>query len=119
MNRKNSIILIICIAILAGLYFFNRPERGDAVGYTPPRGSDAATKVAISLVSEEARKEPSDIAVVEVIEREWLDTCLGLPTTTEKCLQTNTKGYEIILETTEVMYVVRTDKEGKKARLIE
>ncbi len=78
--------------------------------------SSAAVRAAVLRLSHEGIADPNLVSVVRVIPTTWPDDCLGLPSGLV-CHSTPTPGYLIELEQGGQHYLVRTDQEGKQARL--
>ena len=60
--------------------------------------------------------EESAIVILEALEREWSDACLGLARPGEVCAQTITPGYAVLLLAAGKEYRYRTDLSGNTVR---
>ncbi len=78
--------------------------------------SIAAVRSAVLRLSHEGIADPNLVSVVRVTPTTWPDDCLGLPSGLV-CHSTPTHGYLVELELGGQRYLVRTDQEGKQARL--
>jgi hypothetical protein len=58
----------------------------------------------------------STIVVLEAIETDWSDSCLGLGGPAESCLQAITPGYNVLLVQSGVEYRYRTNEDGTSVR---
>ncbi len=78
--------------------------------------SSAAINAARLRLTKNGLENPNLVSVVQVTPTTWPDDCLGLPSATA-CQPIPTPGYAIEAEREGQTYLVRTDRDGKRARL--
>lgn len=94
---------------------------------TPPAAADAPTEDTPAEVPAAANQRQVlamqlglDLDAVEIVEVEavtWSDSCLGLGSPVELCLQAETPGYRIMLAANGAAYVYHTNEDGSTVRL--
>ena len=106
------IVLILIIIITAGVLWtiwdalpdktLSLPEGTNTlvVGYTK---RDLARELGVSA---------DNIQLVESVQREWPDGCLGIKKEGQVCTQVITPGYQIVLEADGKKYTYRTNMNG-------
>jgi len=75
-----------------------------------------AVHAAKDALAERLDVDVSTIVVLEAIETNWSDSCLGLGGPAESCLAAITPGYAIVLVHGGVEYRYRTNEEGTAVR---
>ena len=78
--------------------------------------SSAAVKAARLRLTRNGLENPGLVSEVQIAPMTWPDDCLGLPSGFV-CHSTPTPGYAIELERGGQRYLVRTDQDGRQARL--
>ena len=73
--------------------------------------------MAIKSLSQQLGIAPSEIKLLTSEETEWPDGCLGLARRDEMCTMAMVPGYRFVLQAQEQQYEVRTDREGRYARV--
>ena len=77
----------------------------------PPRWmprSALATRLGIA--------NPKSILILTAFEKDWPDSCLGLPKEGEICAQAITSGYEVVMQKDGREYTYRTNADGTIVR---
>lgn len=88
----------------------DNPTPGSAVHDVPiPSAVDAARS---ALAARLGVANPKTIVILTAFEKEWSDTCLGLPKEGELCAQAITPGYEVTMLKDSAEYVYRTNADG-------
>lgn len=93
------------------------PGQGTA---EPPAGSGPlpeAVQAAVKDLSRTLNLPAEEIAVLSQEAAQWPDSCLGLATPDEMCLQVITPGWRVILEAGGRQFEYHTDESGKRMRL--
>jgi hypothetical protein len=100
-------------------YRFRTDLEGSTVRQERSEPAQAAIDAAKELLAEELELEidPAQIDLMLVEEAEWPNACLGLPEEDEMCAEVLVSGYRIELMVSEQIHVIRTDQEGRLARL--
>lgn len=93
----------------------NPTDSGDG-GTTNGLVVDTQLPVPAQKAKEEVSKKysiPLDkIIVLEVLEKDWPDACLGIAEKGQMCAQVITPGFSITLQTDDMLFKYRTDREG-------
>jgi hypothetical protein len=96
------------------------PETGE--GGTPPVGTPglapAAVLAAQTWLSEQLGVEIDQVAILEMEQTEWSDSCLGLGQANESCAQVMVPGWRVVLQVNQDTYEVRTDDLGDVIRMV-
>ena len=82
----------------------------------PAEDFPSAVQAAIRSLTQLLSVQPSQVEVVSAERTMWRDSCLGLATAGEMCLQVITPGYRVILQVGEKKYEIHTDERGEKLR---
>lgn len=75
-----------------------------------------AVTAAQQALAEMLAIDPAAIAVAAYAPAEWSDSCLGLGSMAESCLQALTPGFRVVLQAGSEFYVFRTDQDGAAVR---
>ena len=75
-----------------------------------------AVQAAKDALAERLDVDVSTIVVLEAIETDWSDSCLGLGGPAESCLAAITPGYAVLLVQSGVEYRYRTNEDGTSVR---
>lgn len=78
-----------------------------------------AVQAAKDALAERLDVDVSTIVVLEAIETDWSDSCLGLGGPAESCLAAITPGYNVLLVQGGVEYRYRTNEDGTSVRIDE
>ena len=70
------------------------------------------------VLMQQLHADASAIAVLEVVEENWPDACLGAPTADEICGQVVTPGYQLTLTVHGNAYRYHTNGDGSVMRLV-
>lgn len=84
---------------------------------TTPDVANAPARAARKDLANRLSKTDADIEIVQVTDRTWNDSCMGLPKPGEGCAQMTIAGYEIRLRADGTNYFYRTDTTGTAFRL--
>lgn len=68
-------------------------------------------------LSERTGIPPETLQIIEVSERTWSDSCLGLGRANESCAQVLVEGYRVVISDGEQTWAYRTDQDGSNLRL--
>lgn len=90
------------------------PEPPPAAPPTPESPLEAARQA----LAEQLGVDVEQVELFTSEEREWPDSCLGLPKEGEACAEVITSGYSGILLAGETQYEFRVDESGKNVRFI-
>ncbi|HJW89135.1 MAG TPA: hypothetical protein VJ436_00695, partial [Anaerolineales bacterium] len=82
----------------------------------PAEDFPSAVQAAIRSLTRLLSVQPSQVEVVSAERTMWRDSCLGLATAGEMCLQVITPGYRVILQVGEKKYEIHTDESGENLR---
>ncbi len=92
----------------------DNPTPGSSVHDLPiPPAVDAARN---ALATRLDVSNPKSILILTAFEKEWSDSCLGLPKEGELCAQAITSGYEVTMQKDGVEYIYRTNMDGTIVR---
>lgn len=88
---------------------------------TPFASTDYPSAVIAAIANLSARLgiPEKEITVVDVINVEWPDTCLGVTKPGIMCAQMITPGYTIILGVDQKKYEYHTDMDGKSMKIVK
>lgn len=75
-----------------------------------------AVQAAKDALAERLNVDVSTIVVLEALETDWSDSCLGLGGPAESCLAAITPGYSVLLVQSGVEYRYRTNGDGSSVR---
>lgn len=76
----------------------------------------SAVQAAKDALAAKLDVDVSTIVVLEAIETDWSDSCLGLGGPAESCLAAITPGYNVLLVQSGVEYRYRTNEDGTSVR---
>ncbi len=78
---------------------------------------DIINKAVVDAAAQKLGVDSSQLKVVQALQQEWSDSCLGLGGPAESCLQAITPGWLVVLaDEEENVYIYRTDKTGSGVR---
>jgi hypothetical protein len=75
-----------------------------------------AVTAAIEWLAETQQVPPQSIEVIAFEQRQWPDSCLGLPSGSERCRQVEIPGWSVELKLEGTRFRVRTDELGQVLR---
>ena len=93
---------------------------GDPLTYASPERDEPyppAIVEAIGFLADQLSLDPGTIQVLDFIEVEWPDACLGAAQPDEVCAQVLTAGWSITLSVDDFLYELRTDDIGTQIRM--
>ena len=92
----------------------DNPTPGSPVHDLPvPPAVDAARS---ALATRLGIANPKSILILTAFEKDWPDSCLGLPKEGEICAQAITSGYEVVMQKDGREYTYRTNADGTIVR---
>ncbi len=116
------VIVVIVLVVWGVKDSAETPENSPNSAENAPPGSihnlpvPEAVKSARATLATSLDIEESEILILEAIETEWSDSCLGLGGPAESCLQVITPGYKILMQAGGKEYGYRTDMTGQAIR---
>lgn len=93
---------------------------GDPLTYASPARDEPyppAIVEAIGFLADQLSLDPGTIQVLDFIEVEWPNACLGAAVPDEVCAQVLTAGWSITLSVDDFLYELRTDDIGTQIRM--
>lgn len=122
--RMNKIIIIGALIIIIGGSFFFLGSKGNTPNSSEgaPEGSihnlpvPAGVSAARTALATELAIDSSKILILEAIETDWSDSCLGLGGPAESCAAVITPGYNVLMQANGKEYRYRTDVAGTAVR---
>lgn len=140
--KKYSFVIIVLIAIL-GLSFFLYLQKPEAIKQVTTKVEDQISPAQKTVTSADnaptgtlhnlpvptpvaiARKAAAQLLkipegeaiVMTAYEKEWPNSCLGLPKKDEMCAQVVTSGYEVTVQGNGKNVIYRTNQDGSVIRL--
>lgn len=93
---------------------------GDPLTYASPERDEPyppAIVEAIVFLADQLSLDPGTIQVLDFIEVEWPDACLGAALPDEVCAQVLNEGWSITLSADDFLYELRTDDIGTQIRM--
>lgn len=130
------IVIILAVAALAYWFYFYKPSHVPVTqptetatqettitptqeATTTPTQEAATSSPAISAAEKSLAKmlgvQTKSITVISVEEREWPDSCLGIPVAGKFCSEVITPGFEIVMSVNGKEYRYRTNLAGTLA----
>jgi hypothetical protein len=130
MNKNTTIVFALILIGIIGFtaWKINDINTKNQVGNPPnsaenaPAGSihnlpiPTAVSAAKSTLATEVGITESEILILEALETEWSDSCLGLGGPAESCLQVITPGYNVLMQANGKEYRYRTNSDGSAIR---
>lgn len=80
-------------------------------------GQSEIADLAVSFAAAELGVDPADIQVIGVEPVDWRNSCLGVETPGEMCLEVITPGYRVVLEIDGQQVYVHSNESGDVMRL--
>ncbi|MEO5635018.1 MAG: hypothetical protein ABIR14_00290 [Candidatus Paceibacterota bacterium] len=127
MKIKNIILIIIAIILLAYLAVktYNSREVTQPLGSNPPNSAENAPVGSIhnlpvpeavsksrSALATRLSIPESKILILEALDKDWPDACLGIKKPGTMCAQVITPGYNILMQANGKEYRYRTNLSG-------
>jgi hypothetical protein len=131
-SMKKICIIIALIAIIIGYYItigMNKPVTDEGAAQNPPNSAEGSpegsihnlpvpegVKAARTVLATRLNIDSSKILILEALETDWSDSCLGLGGPAESCLQAITPGYNVLMQANGKEYRYRTNENGTSVR---
>ena len=126
-------IIVIVVIIILGYFVFlglNKSSVDEAViGGNPPNSAEGAPEGSIhnlpvpegvgaakKALATRLNVDSSKILILEALETDWSDSCLGLGGPAESCLAAITPGYNVLMQANGKEYRYRTNETGTAVR---
>ena len=123
MGISIPLIIVIVLVIGGGLYLYKKGgmevvEPTVEIATTTPVAAElpVAADRAAKILAGGLGAPVETIKIIDAVERQWPDGCLGLAKPEEMCTQAIVPGYLIHLEAQSVTYAYRADKAGNQIR---
>ena len=120
-----KIIFIILIIIALSLLVKAFDKKGVTTDGNPPNSAEnappgsihnlpvpEAVRFAKGELAAHLKIEPSQILILEAVETQWPDACLGIQEKDKVCAQVITPGYNILMQANGKKYQYRTNRDG-------
>lgn len=95
-------------------YEFHSDQSGNQLRFIPP-----AFQAAQQALADKLGINRESVRMISYEQMMWRDSCLGVKTGNEMCLQVITPGYRIVLKVDDNQYVYHTDESGSNLALAE
>lgn len=125
MNTRNVIVLVVVLILVFWLAaaIEQAPQTGPIYsGEGAPPGSihnlpvPKAVAMVRTFVAQGVGIAENEVIILNVEEREWSDSCLGLGASNESCLQAITPGFRVTATARGRQFVYRTNEDGSAIR---